>query len=174
MKTELVQLENQFLSIRNEIKKVKNKKVLDTDKLNKLLEERKQIKKALSNLRYEIWKKKQREKYVKHHTHNPYRIEGDVAILTTTQKNPVEFKIDVQDLDIVLKNKWHNHSYYNLSNYIVSRYIGEDGKYKIESLLHRLGYDRRYTFRNGNPLDLRRENICMKRYIVESFANKEE
>ncbi len=124
-----------------------------------------------SKARYETQKQAQKQKYVPHHLCNDYTISDDVAVFTTAQKKPVKFIVDVKDVDIVLKKRWHAHKCSRGDVYIVNRTY-EDGKWKMESLLHALGYNRNYTFVNGNKFDFRRSNICMKKYIVEKYVAK--
>ena len=178
---EIKELEEQLKQVSNRIKKLKSRINYGTFKrlsrqeteleLSELIKHRKEIKANLSKLRTERHRQKQAQKYVRHNAHNDYAISGNVAVFTTVQKKPVKFIVDVKDVDIVLKKRWHAHKCSRGDVYIVNRTC-ENGKWKMESLLHALGYNKNYTFVNGNKFDFRRSNICMKKYIVEKYVAK--
>lgn len=156
----------------------KNCSKSDLTELDSLIELRKKIKDLLSHERAMMRRAKQQLKhkltYVSKKSGNSYRVENGVAIFTTNQKNPVEFMVDEKDIALVLKRRWHAHKYINGNVYIVSRYKDSKGHYRRLSLLKALGYNRNYTFKNGNVFDLRRDNICMKGYVANLIFNKEE
>lgn len=156
----------------------KNCSKSDLTELQSLIELRKQIKDLLSHERAIMRRAKQQLKhkqtYVSKKSGNSYRVENGVAIFTTNQKNPVEFMVDEKDIELVLKRRWHAHKYINGNVYIVSRYKDSTGHFRRISLLKALGYNRNYTFKNGNVFDFRRDNICMKGYIANLIYNKEE
>ena len=107
-----------------------------------------------------------------------YVIEGDKAIFKTNQKNPVEFTVDVDDIDKVLEHNWECHPYYNGEKYIVYRYRDEHRKWKVLPLSRHLGFGKGYAHINGNRLDLRKENMVMKAFIgkivSEQYKKKEQ
>ena len=102
-----------------------------------------------------------------------YRIVDDYAIFTTHQKNPVEFIVDVEDIDKVLEHNWLNHSYkYYGESYLVYRYEDERGKFKTLSLSRHLGYGKSFTHINGNPFDFRKSNMRYKKPVYDAIAKK--
>lgn len=133
------------------------------EKMNKLLAQRKELDKQRYLLDYVS--KKHCMKYV-------VDIENKCAIFTTNQKNPVSFKVDMEDIDLVRKLKWEFHPYKSGDGYLVYRYKDDKGKWKTKTLLTYLGYNKNYTFQNGDKLDCRRSNIIMKRYIVDKIFKK--
>lgn len=93
---------------------------------------------------------------------NSYRIEGDVAIFTTDQKNPVEFIVDVENIDKVLEHKWAAHPCTH-GIYVAHRYVDESGKWRVLSLFKHLGYSKAYMHSNNNVFDFRKDNIKLKK-----------
>lgn len=102
-----------------------------------------------------------------------YEIKDGYAIFTTKQKNPVQFIVDVDDVDKVLEHNWTNHSYkYYGNSYIVYRYEDEKGKFKTIPLSKHLGYGKAFTHINGNCFDFRKCNMRYKKIVYDAIGRK--
>lgn len=92
-----------------------------------------------------------------------YRVEGNSAIFVTKQSSPVEFIVDLEDVNKLVGRRWQAHTTRG-KVYICNRtHNVETGKWTVTPLVTVLGYNpKKIQYKNGNYLDLRKENIIAK------------
>ena len=93
----------------------------------------------------------------------PYRVEGNVAIFTTKQSSPVQFMVDLVDIDKLAGYSWQGHECGGVKYICARLHDRANDKWTVIPLIEKLGYgSKEIQYKNGNHLDLRKENIIKK------------